>query len=128
MFLIVLNGKMESARMRRKAPRPASALSVLILPKVGGTHASNIMRLEGKAMKCPKCNGSGHVTNKRYYKQGPSLSYELGIPPMLPCKECKGGGYVIGNINDIVDRLRCAANGVTITRGEAKEMLDAILK
>lgn len=35
---------------------------------------------------------------------------------------------IIGNINDIVDRLKVAANGVTITQKEAKQMLEAILK
>lgn len=46
----------------------------------------------------------------------------------MKCSKCNGSGYIIGNINDIVDRLKVAANGVTITQKEAKQMLEAILK
>ena len=79
-------------------------------------------------MKCHKCNGKGYVTNKRYYNKGSSLSYEMGISPVKKCGQCNGSGYIIGNIQDIVDRLKCAANGVRITKKEAKEMYDAITK
>ena len=51
-----------------------------------------------------------------------------GYNPTIKCKQCNGSGYIIGNINDIVDRLKVAANGVTITQKEAKQMLEAILK
>lgn len=57
----------------------------------------------------------------------PSLAYERGINPMRTCKNCKGSGFIIGNIKDIVDRLKCAVNGVTITKDEAKQMLNAII-
>lgn len=79
-------------------------------------------------MECPKCNGRGYITNKRYYNMSPSLAWEHGIKPMRTCGNCKGSGFIIGNIKDIVDRLKCAVNGVTITPEEAKEMLDCIIK
>ena len=79
-------------------------------------------------MKCAKCNGRGIVTNNRYYLHSSSEAYEMGIHPTKPCKHCGGSGYIIGNIGDIVDRLRVAANGVTITKREAQQMLDAILR
>ena len=78
-------------------------------------------------MKCAKCNGRGIVANNRYYLHSSSEAYEMGIYPTKPCKHCGGSGYIIGNIGDIVDRLRVAANGVTITKREAQQMLDAIL-
>ena len=78
-------------------------------------------------MKCAKCNGIGMVTNNRYYLHSNSEAYEMGIHPTKPCKHCGGSGYIIGNIGDIVERLRVAANGVTITKREAQQMLDAIL-
>lgn len=46
----------------------------------------------------------------------------------MECPKCNGTGYIIGNISDIVNRLRAASNGVTITTREAKQMLEAILK
>lgn len=77
-------------------------------------------------MKCPKCNGSGVIANPRYYRYSNSVAYERGIKPIKDCKNCNGSGYIIGNIQDIVDRLECAANGVTISKEEAKQMLNAI--
>ena len=76
-------------------------------------------------MKCVYCNGRGLVDNPRYCGDG----YERGIEPMIKCKKCDGSGYIIGCIDDIVDRLKVAANGgVAITQKEANEMLEAILK
>lgn len=79
-------------------------------------------------MKCAKCNGRGIVSNNRYYLHSNSEAYEMGIHPTKPCKQCGGSGYIIGNIGDIVERLRVAANGVTITKREAQQMLDTILR
>lgn len=79
-------------------------------------------------MKCPKCGGKGSVDNPRYYNNAPSWSWSHGISPSKKCSNCNGSGYIIGNINEIADRLLCAANGVTITPKEAKEMYDAIMK
>ena len=52
----------------------------------------------------------------------------MGITATKQCKQCNGSGYIIGNIQDIADRLKRAANGVTISKEEAKQMLDAIMK
>lgn len=77
-------------------------------------------------MKCKKCDGQGVVPNPRYYRYSSSEAYERGIPVTKTCPYCQGSGYIIGNINDIVERLECAANGVTISKEEAKQMLIAI--
>lgn len=79
-------------------------------------------------MKCPKCGGQGIVCNQRYYRHSSSEAYEMGIRATKECKFCNGRGYIIGNINDIVARLESAANGVVISREEAKQMLEAIMK
>lgn len=79
-------------------------------------------------MECPKCKGNGWVENPRYYRHNASWSWEHDIPPRITCKKCNGIGFIIGNMQDIVDRLRCAANGVTITQMEAKQMYEAITK
>jgi hypothetical protein len=78
-------------------------------------------------MKCPKCNGKGYVTNKEYFDLSPSLAYENGVLPRKPCYHCNESGYIIGSIKDVIDRLKCAVNGVTITPEEAKQMLNAIM-
>lgn len=81
-------------------------------------------------MECPKCNGSGRVENPRYFNGQYSCTeaWERGYDPSIKCRKCNGTGYIIGNISDIVNRLRAASNGVTITTREAKQMLEAILK
>lgn len=79
-------------------------------------------------MKCPKCNGTGVIDNPRYYRYSSFVAYERGIKAIKDCKNCNGSGYIIGNIQDIVDRLECAAKGVTISKDEAKQMLEAITK
>ena len=52
----------------------------------------------------------------------------MGIRATKECKLCNGSGFIIGNINDIVARLERSANGVVISRDEAKQMLEAIMK
>lgn len=82
-------------------------------------------------MKCDRCNGRGRVDNPRYWSGRYSCveAWERGISPVIKCKKCDGSGYIIGCIDDIVDRLKVAANGgVAITQKEANEMLEAILK
>lgn len=79
-------------------------------------------------MKCPKCNGEGYVANQRYYNMGSALAYERGIMPSKKCTKCNGSGFIIGNIQDIANRLECAMYGVTITPREAKQMYDVIMK
>lgn len=79
-------------------------------------------------MKCPKCNGAGEVPNRRYYNMSSAEAYERGIMPARKCTKCNGSGFIIGNIQDIANRLLVAANGVTITKREAQQMYDAIMK
>lgn len=79
-------------------------------------------------MICPKCNGAGKVPNQNYYNMSSSEAYERDIMPSRKCSKCNGSGFIIGNIQDIADRLLVAANGVTITKREAKQMYDAIMK
>jgi DnaJ-class molecular chaperone len=79
-------------------------------------------------MKCPKCDGSGFVDNPSYYQHSPSWSWEHDIAPRKECKNCNGSGFIIGNIKELAERLLCAANGVTITPREAKQMYNAIMK
>ena len=79
-------------------------------------------------MKCPKCDGKGYIPNPRYWNMSPSLAWERGIPVEKECSNCRGSGFIIGNIQEIADRLLCAANGVTISKREAKQMYDAIMK
>ena len=79
-------------------------------------------------MECPKCKGKGWLENPNYYNHDPQYSWSHGIQPSKKCAKCNGTGFIIGNIKDIVRRLECAANGVTITPKEAKEMYEAILK
>lgn len=77
-------------------------------------------------MECPNCNGKGWVDNPRYYDNDPCYSWSHGIKPSKKCSRCKGYGYIIGNIKDIVSRLKCTMNGVIITPEEAKQMYESI--
>lgn len=79
-------------------------------------------------MKCPKCHGTGYVDNPRYYNNSSTWAWVHNIKPSKPCSNCNGTGFIIGNISDLAERLLCAANGVTITQLEAKQMYEAIMK
>lgn len=78
-------------------------------------------------MKCPICKGCGKVPNPKYFNHSPSWAWEHDIPTSLKCSKCKGSGYIIGNMTDIVERLKVASNGVAITQREARQMYDAIV-
>ena len=57
-------------------------------------------------MICDKCNGHGLVDNPKYYDHGSAISYERGISPKKKCRKCKGSGYLIGNISEILAFLK----------------------
>ena len=81
-------------------------------------------------MVCSKCNGKGFVDNPRFYsyKTGCNDAWNNGIEPTKKCSTCNGCGFIIGNIQEIAERLLSAANGCTITPREARQMYNAIIK
>ena len=54
-------------------------------------------------MKCVKCDGNGYYDNPKYIN---CHSFCEGIESRINCKKCKGSGYVIGNIKDVVSFLK----------------------
>ena len=52
-------------------------------------------------MKCDKCKGRGWYENPKYPEKGNFA----GIPS-IDCGKCKGSGYVIGNIKDVLQHLK----------------------
>nr|DAV21942.1 MAG TPA: HTH-type transcriptional regulator [Caudoviricetes sp.] len=75
-------------------------------------------------MKCDVCNGHGWIENKRYYQYSSAEAYERGIQPSTKCKRCGGSGFIIGNLNEALNKLTVAINdrrGLTLR--ETKELL-----
>lgn len=64
-------------------------------------------------MKCEKCEGRGWITNVRYYDLGCAISYERNVQPTKKCKKCNGSGFIIGNINEVLEYLRYLENYFT---------------
>lgn len=80
-------------------------------------------------MICPKCSGAGFTANARYYEHGSAVSYERGIKSITPCRKCGGTGFIIGNANDLIDRLNAAIEGnEPLTKRALKEIRDLTIK
>lgn len=64
-------------------------------------------------MKCPKCEGRGWNDNQRYWnaKAKYQTDYYLRFEPTVKCGNCKGSGYIIGNVKDVLDFLRHLEKG-----------------
>ena len=52
-------------------------------------------------MKCAKCDGKGWYDNPKY----PIPYGNWAGEPTINCKKCKGSGYIIGNVKDVLDLL-----------------------
>lgn len=59
-------------------------------------------------MKCKKCEGRGWNENARYWnaKSNINSDYYLRYEPSIECGKCKGSGYIIGNVKDVLDFLK----------------------
>ena len=57
-------------------------------------------------MKCIKCDGIGTVPNNRYYNYGCAEAYERGLNAIKKCSNCKGSGFIIGNVKDVLNFLK----------------------
>lgn len=80
-------------------------------------------------MKCPVCGGCGMVYNPRYYNHPNWYCYENDIPAKIRCKNCKGYGYIIGDISDIIPALQTAVYEKRgLTAKETKQILTTLLK
>ncbi len=55
-------------------------------------------------MVCDKCKGIGRVDNPKYWNNKGS-DYCLRFDPMIKCRKCKGFGYVVANIQDVMHEL-----------------------
>ncbi len=58
-------------------------------------------------MKCTKCSGTGMVENPEYYrnKHQYDTCYYLLFSPTRVCSKCKGSGYIIGKISEVLNFL-----------------------
>ena len=54
-------------------------------------------------MKCEKCSGRGWYENPRYPNPA---SYSWAGEPSFKCKKCRGTGYIIGEVRDVLDFLQ----------------------
>lgn len=59
-------------------------------------------------MRCEKCDGKGCKDNPKYYeaKCKYKTDYYLTFEPTIKCRACKGTGYVIGDVKDVLNFLR----------------------
>ncbi len=81
-------------------------------------------------MKCSHCNGAGQIDNPKYWtakSDYPRSDYYLSFETTLKCKACKGAGYIVANIKDILDILRGVKARGAINKLE-KEDIDNLQK
>jgi len=79
--------------------------------------------------KCEKCEGQGWKDNPRYWNMSATIAWERGIPSRINCRECKGTGYVIGDVKDAIDTLRAWKNNPQgITNKEFKQAIEILEK
>lgn len=59
-------------------------------------------------MTCNKCNGKGWNHNERYWKAKADINSSgyLRYNPSVKCGKCKGSGFIIGNIKEVLDFLK----------------------
>lgn len=80
-------------------------------------------------MKCEKCDGRGWNDNQRYWNTAACIAYERGIEARKKCGKCKGTGYIIGNVKDVLDLLKVLKNNrQCCTDKEIQQCIDAIEK
>jgi hypothetical protein len=79
-------------------------------------------------MICDKCNGKGYYTNPRYFQMSNSEAYERGYATELKCSKCGGSGLLLGNANEIIDRLNVAIKTKTPLSVRELKQLMLVLK
>lgn len=81
-------------------------------------------------MKCQKCEGKGWIHNNKYYTMASCVAYERGIESRKECNDCKGSGYIIGDVKDVIRNLEYLLH-TAMGREERKiiqQCLDVITK
>ncbi len=75
-------------------------------------------------MECYKCHGSGTVDNPKYYTLGAARAYENNVLPSKRCKECGGSGFIIQNMQEVLEHLIVLRN--QFKSNKQKELLRSI--
>jgi RecJ-like exonuclease len=59
-------------------------------------------------MKCQKCEGKGWNDNEKYWKAKANIHNDnyMRYEPSIKCSKCKGSGYIIGNVKDVLSFLK----------------------
>lgn len=75
-------------------------------------------------MKCEKCVGRGWYENPKY----PMKGNWAGVSS-FKCGKCRGTGYVIGSIKEVLEFLKVLQNNPSaITKHDIQECIDTIEK
>ena len=63
-------------------------------------------------MECQDCEGKGWKDNQRYWTAKANIHNDsyMRYEPNIKCKSCKGSGYIVGNVKDVLDFLRILEN------------------
>ena len=80
-------------------------------------------------MKCDKCEGRGWNDNPKYWDK--RNSSHILHSPSKKCMNCKGTGFVIGNIMDVLNFLHYLENTNQLLpqdRGDLRKCIDTIEK
>lgn len=75
-------------------------------------------------MICKKCEGKGWYDNPKY--PAPTSHSWAGVPT-IDCRICKGTGYIIGNVKDVISFLKVLENRFHNDKEILKEVNQCIL-
>ena len=78
-------------------------------------------------MKCEKCQGIGIVDNLAYWNAKAKYGIDWAMfkhNPKINCKVCKGLGYIVSDMPDILHELKDIA--ITIPSSEQKRLRNCI--
>lgn len=80
-------------------------------------------------MICDMCNGLGYHDNPKANRVSHVIAWERGYLEPIKCKKCGGSGFLLGNAQEVIDRLDVAIKSKTpLSLREIKQLRLILMK